>query len=377
MSNFHLTLMDRMGVPWSTSATRRARSTSRACRSGGGRHPPGDNAGKAGRGGPRPPLGIAFEGDFGTRPDALLAVAMLNGLTAKTEARRISLSVSAPSLKAAQLADVSPASISGRVGAGHGGGVGAIPDGMIGMPGTDAAAASLLAATLSQSGPMARRSTSSACRRLLDTADNAVLVRNMLLAQHDGNATVVLAGAGDRAGAAAVPVWRRGRRSKPRSSSWWSPSARFRPGGRSVDRRRRGRGAQAVRRVADADRGGGHRGREAAPYPGASIEKDFAWSPAHPVARRLPRPQGRAVRRTGLGTGGRALRRASGRRATSRCRKPGTITVLDDGRTQFTPGADGRHRYLKVDPAQKDALSRSYTALVSAPPAPRPGRMRR
>ena len=36
----------------------------------------------------------------------MLAVAMLNGFTAKTEARRISLSVSRPSLISAQLADV-------------------------------------------------------------------------------------------------------------------------------------------------------------------------------------------------------------------------------------------------------------------------------
>ena len=36
----------------------------------------------------------------------MMAVAMLNGFTAKTEARRISLSVSRPSLTSAKLADV-------------------------------------------------------------------------------------------------------------------------------------------------------------------------------------------------------------------------------------------------------------------------------
>ena len=59
-----------------------------------------------GRGSARPPIGIAFDGDLGNRIDAMLAVAMLNGFTAKTEARRICLSVSQPSLISAQLADV-------------------------------------------------------------------------------------------------------------------------------------------------------------------------------------------------------------------------------------------------------------------------------
>ena len=44
----------------------------------------------------------------------MLAVAMLNGFTAKTEARRISLSVSRPSLASAQLADVVASFYRGR-----------------------------------------------------------------------------------------------------------------------------------------------------------------------------------------------------------------------------------------------------------------------
>ena len=57
-----------------------------------------------GRGAVRPPIGIALDADIGNRVDAILAVAMLNGMTAKTEARRISLSVSKPSVASAQLA---------------------------------------------------------------------------------------------------------------------------------------------------------------------------------------------------------------------------------------------------------------------------------
>ena len=87
-----------------------------------------------GRGAVRPPIGIAFDGDLGNRIDAVLAIAMLNGLTAKTQARRITLSVSRPSLTAAQLADVVAAFYRGRPVAGPGGGIGAASEGMIGMP---------------------------------------------------------------------------------------------------------------------------------------------------------------------------------------------------------------------------------------------------
>jgi len=54
--------------------------------------------------------------------------------------------------------------------------------------------------------------------------------------------------------------------------------------------------------------------------------------------------------------------------------EPGTITVLDDGRTKFTPGAGGRHQYLIADPAQKEKIQKLYVDLISVkpvPPAPR------
>ena len=55
---------------------------------------------------------------------------------------------------------------------------------------------------------------------------------------------------------------------------------------------------------------------------------------------------------------------------------PGTITVSDDGRLRFAPAADGRHRYLIVDAAQKDKVLETYLAMVPAKPAPGPGRGR-
>ena len=110
---------------------------------------------------------------------------------------------------------------------------------------------------------------------------------------------------------------------------------------------------------------------EALPYPGASIETDFAWAPAHPVvdAYRALKPMPYDAPAPALAAVLYAVHPDDGYFKLS---DPGTITVLDDGRTQFTPAADGKHRYLIVDPAQKERVISVYSAMVSAAPAPRP-----
>ena len=44
---------------------------------------------------------------------------------------------------------------------------------------------------------------------------------------------------------------------------------------------------------------------------------------------------------------------------------------------EFTPAADGAHRYLILDPAQKDKIIRTFVETVSAKPQPRQFRFRR
>jgi hypothetical protein len=111
----------------------------------------------------------------------------------------------------------------------------------------------------------------------------------------------------------------------------------------------------------------------ALPYPGASIEQDFAWSPAHPVADayRTVKAMPYDAPASALAA---TLHAANPDGGFFKLSEPGTITVLDDGRTQFTPAPDGKHRYLIADPEQKDRVLKLYTELVSAPPAPRAGR---
>jgi len=111
---------------------------------------------------------------------------------------------------------------------------------------------------------------------------------------------------------------------------------------------------------------------DALPYPGASIEKDFAWSPAHPVvdAYRADRAMPYDAPAPALAA---VLQASLPDEKYFTLSGPGTISVLDDGRTRFAPDAEGKHRYLIVDPAQKARVVTQYTSLVTAPPAPRPG----
>ena len=118
----------------------------------------------------------------------------------------------------------------------------------------------------------------------VNTAESAVLIRNLLLAQHDGNATIVLAGpatglvrllgavsvgAADRRQVQAAGRRRglvSGRTGRSRRSRATSPRrGSCLPSGRRRSSRSAPKSARRCR------------------IPGASIEKDFAWSPAHPV----------------------------------------------------------------------------------------------
>jgi hypothetical protein len=330
-----------------------------------------------GRGAVRPPIGIAFDGDLGNRIDAVLAVAMLNGMAAKGEARRISLSVSRPSLKAAQVADVISAFYAGRPAGAPTGGIGAAREGMIGMPeGGPPDETPLFAAALAKPGPDGKPLYTSSISGPIDTAESCVLIRNLLLAQHDGNAAIVLAGPATGL-VRILDLYRSGPQIVAKVKHLVVAAGSF-PAG-PADRTVKSDIAAARKLFAEWPTPLVAVGTEVGdelPYPGSSIETDFGWSPAHPVvdAYRSAKPMPYNASAAALAAVLYAVHPDNGYYTLS---EPGTITVLDDGRTPFTPGADGRHRYLIVDRAQKDQVTALYTALVSAPPAPRPTRGRR
>lgn len=330
-----------------------------------------------GRGAIRPPIGIAFDGDLGNRIDAMLAVAMLNGFAAKAEARRISLSVSQPSLVSAQLADVIATFYRGRPAGAPTGGVGAITEGMLGMPQgrglTDdkPALAALLAKKNADGTPL----YSSPIAGLVNTAESAILIRNLLLAQHDGNAAIVLAGPATGV-VRILGLYRSGPQITTKCRELVVAAGAY-PAG-AAEAAIKTDVAAAKKLFAEWPTpivAVGSEVGDALPYPGASIEKDFAWAPAHPVvdAYRALRPMPYDAPAAALAAVLYAVHPDDGYFQLS---DPGTITVLDDGRTRFTPAADGKHRYLIVDPAQKERVISVYSAVVSAAPAPRPGRGR-
>src|SRR4051794_20114812 len=145
---------------------------------------------------PRPPLGVALELDL-ARPDALLSLALLNGLSAQTRARRIALSVTRPSLAVAQLADVI-AEYYATLPANWGYATIGMPEGMpdAGMPaGGPASSDPQLSALLARKNLDGAPLYPTRVRRVVDTAEGATLLRNLLLAEQDGNTAIVLVGA--------------------------------------------------------------------------------------------------------------------------------------------------------------------------------------
>jgi hypothetical protein len=319
-----------------------------------------------GRSAARPPIGIALEGDFGTRVDALLALAMLNGFIAKSEARQIALGVSTPQLTAAQLADIVATFYLSRPPGGAA---------MVGVPeGTQVKdPAPLATATLAAKTPEGTPKYSSGITRVLDTPDTAVLIRNQLLAQNDGNATIVVAGPAT---------------GMARLMGLYGAPAQISVKVRQLVLASGGFGSKAIDPAIRADVPAARKvfaewptpivvaGTEvgaALPYPAASIAADFAWSPAHPVvdAYRLARPMPYDAPAPALAA---LLYAVKSDENFFKLSEPGTISVLDDGSLRFAPAPAGKHRYLIVDPAQKERVLTAYTELVTA--KPRPGRGR-
>jgi hypothetical protein len=327
-----------------------------------------------GRGVVRPPIGIAFDGDVGHRIDAVLAVAMLNGLTAKGEARRIALSVSRPSLKAAQLADALSTFYAGRPAGAPTGGIGAAREGMIGLPeGPAGDDGRLVAAALSKKTAQGEAAYSSSIGGLVDTAETSVLIRNLILAQHDENAAIVLAG--PATGVARILGLYRSEPQLVAKVRHLVVAAGAYPAG-SVDPSIKADVPAARKLFADWPTplvAVGLEVGDAIPYPAASIENDFGWASDHPVLD-VYRAAGSMPYDAPAAALAATLYAAHSTANYFKLSEPGTISVLDDGRTQFSPAPEGRHRYLIVDPAHKETVTKLYTTLVSAPPAPRPGR---
>lgn len=105
----------------------------------------------------------------------------------------------------------------------------------------------------------------------------------------------------------------------------------------------------------------------ALPYPSESILKDYGYVSHHPLAEaytlHLPPPHNRPT--WDLTSVLYAILPDRGYFSLS---APGAVTVEADGFSRFEPKADGRQRYLILDPAQKPRVLEALVQLSSQPP---------
>jgi hypothetical protein len=318
----------------------------------------------------KPPVGVVFDSDMGKTIDDALALALLYGLQGKGESRVISVSVTKPSLRAAVFADCLVRFYTGEPG----------PFGVptpIGLAtrGKMAEDTPMIAAVVDRPGAEGKPAYNRSIEKMNDTADPVAVIRNALSAQFDQNAIVLLTGPATNL-AAVLDL--------PGSRELIEKKVRYLVAGAGAYQTSQPEGAiqcdvQAARKlfaewptpiVACGVEVG-----EALPFPGASIDKDFAFVPAHPVADayRASHPMPFDAPSHAMAA---ALYAVRPNGEYFRLSDAGTIEVLDGARTRLVPSANGRHKYLMADPAQKEKVLQAYVELASTKPIPRPQRFR-
>jgi inosine-uridine nucleoside N-ribohydrolase len=317
----------------------------------------------------KPPVGVIFDTDLGNSIDDALALALLYGLDGKNEARVVSVSISKPNLKAAALAEVIGRFYAGAVSGAFGAVGRTLPIGV-------ATGGSMSDDTPMLTGPLAKKNAEGklvyehGIHKLIDTAEVPALIRNAFTSQHDQNCVVVVVGPATNI----VKVL-----DLPGVKDLIGRKVRFLSimGGAYPD----GEPEFNIKADIPAARklftewptpvvASGFEVGQALLYPGSSIEKDFGWTADHPVADayRAYEKMPYDTPTWDLSSVLHAIRPEQGYFKVS---DPGTIQVMDDGRTKFIPSPQGRHRYLILDPAQKDRILQTYIELVSARPVPR------
>src|SRR5579871_283229 len=325
----------------------------------------------------KPPVGIVFDSDLGNGIDDVLALAMLYGFEGKGEARLISTSTTKSTIRAAAFCDALAKFYAGPPPqAGTPFAAFQRPAPPIGMTdnGKMAEDTPVLKAVLEKKNSDGKLVYSHTIVKMNDTADPVALIRNAFTAQNDENCEVVLAG----------PATNLSRvLDYPGNAELIKRKVRFLvfAGGSYPE----GRAESHIKAdVASAKRlfaewptpivAAGAEIGALLPFPGSSIEKDFGWSPDHPVVDSY-----RAFQKMPYDApvpAMAAMLYAVHPDGFFKLSDPGTISVLEDGRTKFTPSAEGKHRYLVPDPAQKEKVIHTYVEMASAKPVPRAPRFR-
>ncbi len=313
-------------------------------------------------------MGIVFDTGMNRIGDAL-ALALLYGLTGKNECRVAAVSVSASNLQAAAYCEVVSRFYAGPAGGTPGGAAGSLPVGLS-VAGKLKEDSPLFTAPLGRRDAEGRPVYRHSIHKVNDTADPPSLIRNALTAQLDGNAVVLLSGpATNLAGVLSLRGARELISSKVRLLAVaagvypeGAPDALIEADAAASAKVFAGWPTPVVACGAEVGR--------ALPFPASSIEKDFAWSPAHPVvdAYRAYRAMPYDASTEALAAALYAVRMKENYFQLS---EPGTIGATAEGRTKFTPAAEGKHHYLIVDPGEKARIIKAYMELASAKPVSR------
>jgi hypothetical protein len=232
-----------------------------------------------------------------------------------------------------------------------------------------------IAAVLAKAGADGQPAYPRGIDKLNDTADPVALMRNALTAQRDQNGAVVLAG---------VPANLLSLLALPGGKEWVAQKARVLSiaGGRF--------GKSAVDPVIRADVAGfrqlladwpgpvvmaGAELNEALPFPAGSLADIASWAPNHPAVDAFqalsPVPDVAPSRALA------AVLHAVSPDDYFALSEPGTVTVLDDGRTRFTASPGGTHRYLMAKPDERAHVLETYVTMITSQPPPPPARGRR
>jgi len=315
----------------------------------------------------KPPLGVFYDSDFGSNIDSVLALALLQGFAGKNLIRLITLSISNPDLKSAQLCDVIQKYYASATS-----GMAAMflqgpPIGLIN--GKAGAESSLISGTLGKKDAEGKPAYEPRIHEVNDTAVPEVLIRNFLMAQHDGNAIIVSSGPATNLARllslrnAADLVLSKVKHlvlvggDFPQSK----PDQNFSADVDSIQKVL----ADWPTPVLIAGRALGTQ----LPYPGESIEKDFTYTPNQPIADAY-RAAGKMPYDAPAPTMAAALYSAQPDNYF-KLSDTGTLTVAADGSSKFQQAADGRHRFLQFDAEQKTRIIEKYREMASAKPVPR------
>ena len=309
------------------------------------------------------PLGVLYNTSV-SRPDAVLALALLYGFEGKREARMTAIAVNDAGLEAAIFCDILVQFYTLRGGTPMNSNR-FLPVGLVAknpLPPSPIMLKDAVEKNNEKGEPLYTRTI----KRIADTSEVSAMIRNSLTGVQDKNAVMILsAPATDLERSLALVGTREFVAAKIKMLVVVESTS--------------GKDPAALRRVLEnwptpivfCPRSVG----EAVLYPAQSIETDFAWAPAHPVvdAYKAFRAMPYDSPTTDLAAAVYAVHPELGFFDTT---KEGTIQVSDDGLLRFDAQAGGKHSQLQIVESKKAELLKLYIDMASARPVMQQPRIR-